>query len=63
MNTKHTPGPWRVGDAIAAAPDALELAEAFLAYLQDDSQSPRRRQACIQACNAFIAKARGDNVS
>jgi hypothetical protein len=42
---------------MAASPDLLELAYAFLSYLEDQSNSPRRRQACMQAARAAIQKA------
>ena len=45
---------------IAAAPELLELAQAFLSYLEDDSQSPRRKQACLEGARAAIAKATGE---
>ena len=45
---------------IAAAPELLELAQAFLSYLEDKSNSERRRLACIAGARAAIAKATGD---
>lgn len=44
---------------IAAAPELLELAEAFKSFLEDGSKSERRRVACLEACAAVIAKAEG----
>lgn len=44
---------------ISAAPDLLELAQAFLSYLLDDSQSPRRRHACLEAARDALSKALG----
>lgn len=44
---------------IAAAPDLLAACEAALAYVEDDSRSPRRRQAMRQGLRAAIAKAKG----
>lgn len=43
-------------DLIANAPEAHELVEAFLSYLEDDSRSEARRQACIAGCKAYLAK-------
>ena len=45
---------------IAAAPELLELARGFKSYLIDDSRSERRRQACLTAARAAIAKATED---
>lgn len=39
--------------------ELLELAIAFERYLADDSRSERRRQACMSAARAAIAKAKG----
>ena len=39
--------------------DLLAALEAAVAYLEDDSRSPRRRQACLAGFRAAIAKARG----
>jgi len=44
---------------IAAAPDLLEDLEAAVSYLEDNSRSERRRQACLASFRAAIAKARG----
>jgi hypothetical protein len=38
--------------------ELVELVEAFQSYLQDDSRSPRRRQACLQGCAEALAKVR-----
>ena len=45
---------------IATAPELLEIARASLSYLEDDSKSPRRRQACLEGARAAIAKATGE---
>lgn len=47
-------------DLIAAAPDLLNLAIVFKAYLEDDSRSERRRQACLDECKSLINKATGN---
>jgi hypothetical protein len=39
--------------------ELLELAHAFLSYLEDDSRSPRRRDACLESARAAIARAKG----
>ena len=45
---------------IAAAPDLLELAHAFISYLEDDSRSPRRRKIYVAMARIAIAKATGE---
>lgn len=45
---------------IAASPKLLELAEAFVSYLEDDSRSERRRAACLEEARALIAEAKGE---
>jgi hypothetical protein len=44
---------------IKEAPALLELAEAFVAYLDDDSRSPRRRAECLASARSVIARAKG----
>ena len=46
---------------IAAAPEMYGECEASLAFLEDDSRSPRRRAAMIRSLKATLAKARGDS--
>ncbi len=41
---------------IAEAPALFELAEAFVSYLQDDSKSPRRRDACLREALEIISQ-------
>ena len=36
--------------------DLLDLAKAFKSYLEDDSRSERRRQACLASAKHVIAK-------
>lgn len=45
---------------IAAAPDLLEMAHAFLEYLKDDSRSERRRAECLEQVISAISKATGE---
>ncbi len=42
---------------IAAAPDLLELANAFVSFLEDDSRSIRRHDECRAQAHAVIRKA------
>jgi len=46
---------------IRAAPDLLAVCEAALAYVDDDSRSPRRRQAMRQGLRVAIAEAQGES--
>ena len=43
---------------IAAAPDLLELVEAFASFLRDDSRSERRRAKCLAECESVLARAK-----
>lgn len=49
----------QVAELLAAAPEMLECCEATLAYMLDDSRSPRRRAANIKALRTAIAQAKG----
>ena len=42
---------------IASAPDLLAALDGALAFIEDDSRSPRRRQAVLAAVKDAIAKA------
>ena len=44
---------------IAEAPAMVELARAFVSYLEDDSRSERRRQACLAEARAILARIEG----
>ena len=40
--------------------ELLEMCEAFKSFLEDDSKSERRRNACLWEVSSLIAKAKGE---
>jgi len=49
---------YRARDArlIALAPELAEALNAAVSYLEDDSRSPRRREACLSDFRALLAR-------